>query len=115
MTQVHGVSGVVNSNTYLINISLPNHVVIQSITVTEGQLTGADVLIGMDIISLGDFIITNCNGQTVMSFRMPSAEPVDFVKQIQANIPIDQKLPRAERRRQEREIAKQLRKQSNSI
>ena len=50
--------------------------------VTECQkLSSADdigMLIGMDIITLGDFAITNLNGQTVMSFRMPSSGRIDF-------------------------------------
>ena len=36
------------------------------------------MLIGMDIITLGDFAITNLNGQTVMSFRLPSSGRIDF-------------------------------------
>ena len=31
-----------------------------------------DVLIGMDVITQGDFCISTVNGQTVFSFRMPA-------------------------------------------
>ena len=41
---------------------------------------GIDILIGMDIITLGDFVITNYNNKTVFSFRFPSSEVIDFVK-----------------------------------
>jgi hypothetical protein len=37
------------------------------------------MLIGMNIITMGDFAITNHRGQTVMSFRVPSLQKIDFV------------------------------------
>lgn len=66
-------------NNYLINLFLPNKVAFQSIRVTEGVLNGFDLLIGMDIITTGDFSITNVGGNTTFSFRVPSIEKVDFV------------------------------------
>lgn len=39
-------------------------------------------LVGMDIISKGNFAISNENGHTVFSFMIPSAFSVDFVQQI---------------------------------
>lgn len=48
--------------------------------VTGGLLnTDTDFLIGMDIITLGDFAVTNVNGKTVFSFRYPSCEKIDYV------------------------------------
>ena len=41
-----------------------------------------DVLIGMDIITLGDFAVTNRDGITVMSFRTPAQGRIDYVKHI---------------------------------
>ena len=41
---------------------------------------GIDVLIGMDIISKGDFAVSNYNGKTQFSFRLPSQEDVDYKK-----------------------------------
>ena len=41
------------------------------------------VLIGMDVICLGDFSITNVGGQTWMSFRTPSCVAIDYV--VEAN------------------------------
>jgi uncharacterized protein YchJ len=32
----------------------------------------------MDLITMGDFAITNHGGNTVVSFRMPSQESIDF-------------------------------------
>jgi len=73
---------------YLINIMLPHKVGFRYIRVTEGKLNGFDVLIGMDIISQGDFVITNSNGITTFSFRTPSCECIDFVAQAnKANVP----------------------------
>jgi len=37
-----------------------------------------DVLIGMDIISMGDFCISNYKGKTFFSFRFPSINKVDL-------------------------------------
>lgn len=48
------------------------------IPVTEGCLNGADMLIGMDIIGLGDFAITHKNMGTVFSFQIPSTHEYDF-------------------------------------
>lgn len=79
MAQVHGVHGPSTSETYLVNIALPNHVVITGVRVTKGDLIGADILIGMNIINRGDFAVTNLDGVTKFSFRIPSAESIDFV------------------------------------
>jgi hypothetical protein len=49
-----------------------------SITVTRGVLLGADILIGMDIMNQGDFAVTNLNGITRFSFRIPSMAAIDF-------------------------------------
>ena len=49
--------------------------------VTTGKLNGIDFLIGMDIITLGDFSVTNLNGKTTFSFRYPSCETINYVKQ----------------------------------
>jgi hypothetical protein len=38
-----------------------------------------DVIIGMDILTLGDLAITNHNHRTVLSFRIPpDAKHIDF-------------------------------------
>lgn len=64
--------------TYSVSIQLPNGVEIDYLTVSCAKLTGFQVLIGMDIISKGDFAITNFNGKTTFSFRIPSIEKIDF-------------------------------------
>jgi len=44
----------------------------------EGHILGSDVLIGMDVITQGDFAITNKDGMTTFSFRTPSLITIDF-------------------------------------
>ena len=68
--------------TYLINILLPNGIEFPSLLVTEGLLSDTDVLIGMDIISKGDFAITSFDGDTKMSFQIPSTHDIDFVQEL---------------------------------
>ena len=41
------------------------------------------VLIGMDVIGFGDFAITNVNGITKVSFRIPSIAEIDYVMESQ--------------------------------
>lgn len=81
MTKVHTVGGEVTSLVYFVSVYLPNNVVITQLKVIEGKVPSAEILIGMDIISQGDFAITNKDGKTTFSFRMPSMEVIDFVKQ----------------------------------
>jgi hypothetical protein len=40
---------------------------------------GIDVVIGMDIVTRGDFAVTNRDGRTTFSFRIPSQSHIDFV------------------------------------
>lgn len=81
MIHVAGVHGVQTVNTYMVAIYLPNKIVLPSLTVSEGDLgDNLDVLIGMDIISSGDFALTNRKGQTWFTFRMPSMQRFDFVQ-----------------------------------
>jgi len=37
-----------------------------------------DIIIGMDIMTQGDLALTNLEGRTVFSFRIPSLHTVDF-------------------------------------
>jgi predicted aspartyl protease len=68
------------SNVYLVNLYLPNRVVVPNVHVAEGIPSGCDMLIGMDIIGLGDFAVSNYTRKTIFSFRMPSMAQIDFVK-----------------------------------
>ena len=77
-----GVGGIGMSSEYVVNVGLPNGVMIERCDVTEGYLgDGYDVLIGMDIIGLGDFAVSN-RERTVFTYRVPSQREIDFVKEI---------------------------------
>lgn len=79
-------NGLADTNTYFVNIGLPNSVMIPNIIVSCADLGNSlDILIGMDIITYGDFSITNYNGRTTFSFRIPSVNEVDFVSEFQFN------------------------------
>jgi predicted aspartyl protease len=68
--------------TYLVNIYFQNGIEFQSLLVTGGLLSDTDVLIGMDIISKGDFAVSAFDGDTKMSFQVPSTHEIDFVQEI---------------------------------
>jgi len=90
---------------YIVNIILPNKVVLVGVTVSCAYINDADVLIGMDIIRQGDFAITNVKGKTCLSFRIPSSETIDFNKDFEdmkrkfgewkPNMPVNRKQRRA--------------------
>lgn len=92
MKLVHGVLSTDDAETFLVNLLLPNAVQFVNIEVTLGKLVGgAEMLLGMDIITHGDFSITNVGGETVFSFRVPSIKTVDFVKEANALNAVAQK------------------------
>jgi len=78
-TEVLGVDGLCISDIYLASVGLPNHVAIPEI-----ELLGCNdsldysMLIGMDIINKGDFLINTFNGRTTFSFQMPAIQPLDL-------------------------------------
>lgn len=81
MAKVNTANGERLSPVYLVSMFLPNHVYFPQLRATEGTIVGGDVLIGMDIITRGDFAITNSDGRTTFSYRWPSTSKIDFVAQ----------------------------------
>lgn len=71
------------SNIYVVDIVLPNNVHVPGVQVTEAKNIGSfDVLIGMDIITIGDLSICNYEGKTSFSFRIPSSgNRIDYVEE----------------------------------
>ena len=79
--------------TYLVDIDLGNGLLVTGVDATlrlprDGepeslQFPGAaDILLGMNVINRGDFIVTNRNGGTQFYFRVPSAPGIDgFINQ----------------------------------
>ena len=79
---VNHADGQSEQDVYLVSLFLPNYVVVPSVSVTEAKLSnGIDLLIGMDIIGMGDFAVTNHNNKTTFSLRIPSFREIDFVKE----------------------------------
>lgn len=87
-TNVKGVHGTKTVNVYAVKIVLNNQNVSFLLPVTEcDQLSDDDsacFLIGMDVISRGDFAVSNVNNQTTMTFRVPSIHRFDFVQETSA-------------------------------
>lgn len=69
---------------HYVNLHLPNNVVMVGRPVAQLPLTNYDVLVGMDIISQGDFAVSNLDGKTTFTFRIPSVEEFDFVADLDA-------------------------------
>ena len=81
-THVGGVNGEFETTIHMIDLWLPNFFVIRKVLVTKGILTSEiDALIGMDVITMGDFAISNFQGMTIFSYRSPSIADTDYVKQ----------------------------------
>lgn len=76
--------GSMQVGTYLVDIFLPNKVLIKDVSVCGSNIDNQnlDMLIGMDIISLGDFAITHSGDTTVFSFCTPSKKAIDFALSI---------------------------------
>jgi predicted aspartyl protease len=71
---------------YDINITLPNGVTLPCRRVYSSNLEDIEILIGMDIISQGDFAVTNKDERTKFSFQMPSTHDIDFLQEIKNNL-----------------------------
>lgn len=79
---VYGVTGEKIVPVYMVSIMLPNRVELD-LPMSEGaDCMGCNVLIGMDVISQGDFCVSNHGGITVFSFRKPSVKTTDYVAEI---------------------------------
>ncbi|MCQ2198442.1 MAG: aspartyl protease family protein [Paludibacteraceae bacterium] len=68
---VVGIGGDNEVQTYLIHVLLPNNFLACDVEAYCGDIED-DILIGMDIIALTDFVITNTGGNTKFILRAPS-------------------------------------------
>ena len=75
-SEVYGVNSFELVDLCLIDVLLPNnvHVPQREVTVCDIGPGPADMLIGMDIIQMGDFSIANYGGNTLFSFAFPPFE-----------------------------------------
>lgn len=71
-SEIMGIGGDQIAKTYKVHVGLPNGFLIHDLEVYCSDIDDYDVLIGMDIITLTDFCITNKNQKTKFSFRIPS-------------------------------------------
>lgn len=87
MCVVNTAGGSVDATQHIVDMILPNG---QTLTmhVTATDLVNTDMLIGMDIISQGDFAVSNFNGKTILNFRLPSVSDTDFVQNLKSMQPI---------------------------
>ena len=70
--------GVDVKDTYLVHIGLPTGDIVTNIMAMEFHSDEYDVVIGMDVICKGDLAVTNKDGRTTFSFRIPSEVEIDF-------------------------------------
>jgi hypothetical protein len=72
-TQLWGVNGLIDAGICKMAVRLPNGLLIPDKRVMICDFSPhIDILIGMDIIALGDFCISNADGHTLFSFIYPS-------------------------------------------
>ena len=68
---VHGVNSSKVTDVVIASIRLSDSIFLTGKRFSVNEIPGADVLIGMDIIMLGDFAISNSEGKTRFSFVIP--------------------------------------------
>ena len=72
---VSTLNGIIDVNTYLIDLCFENGYKIANLRVLSGDDYSEfdyDVLVGMDVITKGDFVVSTVNNITTFSFRMPA-------------------------------------------
>jgi hypothetical protein len=75
---IAGIGGASDSNVYLVHILIPTGDFVTYVEVMESDFEDYDVIIGMDVITFGDLLITNANDKTVFQFRTPSQGCVEL-------------------------------------
>lgn len=84
--RVKGVHGVEEVDYYQVKLILNNRAITEICLATEcAALSDGDdvaMLIGMNVINRGDFCISNFDGRTTMTFRVPSVVATDYVAEI---------------------------------
>lgn len=74
---VMGIGGDEEVEVFKIHIGLPNNFLYEDLIVYCSDIDEYDILIGMDLISLSDFFITNIEGNTHFCFQMPATGRID--------------------------------------
>ena len=71
---VHGVNSSKIADVVIASIGLANGLFLADRRFSVSEIPGTDILIGMDIIMMGDFAISNGGGKTQFSFVIPPFE-----------------------------------------
>ena len=77
--EIRGLAGSYIARGFLAALRLPNNVTISEIVLYEWPGTPAfGLLIGMDVISMGDFMLSTSAGLTRVRFQIPSSDHKPF-------------------------------------
>jgi len=68
---VRGINHDQISDIVIASISLTDDLFLTGRRFSVNDIPGSDVLLGMDIITMGDFVINNADGKTLFSFVIP--------------------------------------------
>jgi predicted aspartyl protease len=81
-----GIGGDVEADSTLVSIWLTSDFVLELCPVYVADFPGKEeLLIGMDIITMGDFVICNAGGKTSCSFAVPPfSDRIDFADKVDA-------------------------------
>lgn len=79
VAEIHAVNNKKDCHTYVINLRLPNRLMIPKLNVAMVDVHGSDLLIGMDVISTGDFSISNHGITTFCYSSPPHYNEIDLV------------------------------------
>ncbi len=85
LSTIHHAGGEGQSNTYIVNlVLLPSRLLVPMVQVADVEETQGSfgAIIGMNIISLGDFAVTARDNATWVSFCLPSSRRIDFVDEV---------------------------------
>ena len=74
---ITGIGGNEEVEVFKIHIGLPNDYLYEDLTVYCSDIDDYDILIGMDLISLSDFFITDIEGNTRFCFQIPATGRID--------------------------------------
>lgn len=78
---VNGVHSRTISPVVIANIRLSNNILFDKLGIIVCDLPARiDVLLGMDIITRGDFAVSNTCNETFLSYRKPSQRKIDFTR-----------------------------------
>lgn len=76
--QTNTANGLRDTYAYLVNVFLPNNVMIPGRWATLSTIKGADILIGMDIIGMGDFAVSRVEDNIKFTFQLPPTHSTDY-------------------------------------